>query len=417
LRKSRCRLLRGGAKMKNTKTPRSLRAGLAADRSHEWPEVNSTGKVSIACLVAVGSITGAEAQQAPLPPVTIDAPVERPRPPAAKPTAEQLKVRAALRRQAQQAKQAAQAAQAPAPNAAGAQGPDRDPYADPGAPYKADRLSSQKFSEPIANTPRTITVLTKDVIEDKNATSLKEVTRTTAGLTLGTGEGGNAFGDRFFIRGFDARNDVFVDGVRDPAVSIRENFFTEQIEILRGPASTIGGRGTTGGALNIVTKQAGDTNFYNTEGTLGTDGTRRVTFDVNQVISPTLSVRLDGMAQEAGVAGRQYIYDDRWGSLAAVKWTPTNDMKVTANYVHTDLSALPDFGIPYDKPTLVPFTDAGVPRNTFYGFVNRDFQKTQQDIGTLNGSYEVNDFVTLNNKIRDERSVMNYIGTLPETRP
>jgi catecholate siderophore receptor len=389
--------------------------GNAAEGNDEWLEIKSTGKVSIACLVAVGSITGAEAQQAPLPPVTIDAPVTRPRPPAAKPTAEQLKVRAALRRQAQQAKQAAQAASTPAPNAAGAPAPDRDPYADPGAPYKADRLSSQKFSEPIANTPRTITVLTKDVIADKNATSLKEVTRTTAGVTLGTGEGGNAFGDRFFIRGFDARNDIFVDGVRDPAVSIRENFFTEQIEILRGPASTISGRGTTGGALNIVTKQAGDTNFYNSEGTLGTDGTRRVTFDVNQVISPTLSVRLDGMAQDAGVAGRQYIYDDRWGSLAAVKWTPTNDIKITANYIHTDLSALPDFGVPYDKPALVPFTDAGVPRNTFYGFVNRDFQKTQQDIGTLNGSYEVNEFLKLNNKIRDERSVLNYIGTLPET--
>ena len=78
----------------------------------------------------------------------------------------------------------------------------------------------------------------------------------TAGVTLGTGEGGNAFGDRFFIRGFDARNDVFIDGIRDAGVSVRENFFTEQIEILRGPGSSFAGRGTTGGAINIVTKQA-----------------------------------------------------------------------------------------------------------------------------------------------------------------
>ena len=75
-------------------------------------------------------------------------------------------------------------------------------------------------------------------------------------MTLGTGEGGNAFGDRFFIRGFDARNDVFIDGVRDAGVSVRENFFTEQVEILRGPGSSFAGRGTTGGAINIVTKQA-----------------------------------------------------------------------------------------------------------------------------------------------------------------
>ncbi len=92
---------------------------------------------------------------------------------------------------------------------------------------------------------------------------------------------GNAFGDRFFIRGFDARNDIFVDGVRDPAVSIRENFFTEQIEILRGPASSFAGRGTAGGAINIVTKQATDRNFYKAETIFGSDATKRVTFDVN----------------------------------------------------------------------------------------------------------------------------------------
>ena len=400
--------------MTDTGATKSLRWSNGLDAIIEIPDFNSTGKVTVACLVVAGSIGGAEAQQAPLPPVTIDAPVTRPRPPAAKPSPEQIKARNAIRRQARQAQQAAQTQQAPA-NSNGTLAPDRDPYANPDAPYKADRLSSQKFAEPIANTARSITVLTKDVIEDKNATSLREVTRTTAGVSLGTGEGGNAFGDRFFIRGFDARNDVFVDGIRDPAVSIRENFFIEQIEILRGPASTIDGRGTTGGALNIVTKQAGDTSFYKADGTMGTDGTKRLTFDVNQVISPTLSIRVDGMTQGAGVAGRDYLYDDRWGTLAAVKWTPTDAFKVTANYVHTDLSALPDFGVPYNKPALAPFTDMGVSRNIFYGFVNRDFQKTNQDIGTLNASYAVNDMVTLNNKIRDERSVLNYIGTLPET--
>ncbi len=79
-----------------------------------------------------------------------------------------------------------------------------------------------------------MTVLTQQVLRDKNATSLRDIGRTTAGVTLGSGEGGNAFGDRFFVRGFDVRNDIFVDGIRDPGVSIRENFFTEEVEILRG---------------------------------------------------------------------------------------------------------------------------------------------------------------------------------------
>jgi catecholate siderophore receptor len=396
--------------MNSAKTPRSLRSYIAGELIHEVCD-GSAYKVSVGCLIAVASITGAEAQQTPLSPVTVDAPVVRKKPAATKPTAEQLRVRNALRRAAR-AKQAAQVAAASA-NAA-AQVPDRDPYADPAAPYKAGRLASPKFPEPIVNTPRSITVLTKDILQDKDATSLRDVARTTPGVTLGTGEGGNAFGDRFFIRGFDARNDVFVDGIRDPSVNIRENFFTEQIEILKGPAATIDGRGTTGGALNIITKQATDRNFYNADTTIASDDTRRVTFDVNQVINPTLAIRMDGMWQNAGVAERQYTTDDRWGGAAAVKWTPTDLVKVTANYIHTELNSLPDFGVPYDVQAKLPVTSVGIPRATYYGFVNRDFQKAQQDLATVDGEVRINDFVTLDNKIRAERSVLNYIGTIPE---
>ena len=390
----------------------SLRSRLAADALRAAREATPGRKVTLGCLIAVASISGAEAQ-APLAPVTVEAPVAKKKQTAAKPTAEQLRVRAAVRRAAREkAAQAAAAAAAAAATAALA--PDRDPYADPAAPYKADRLASQKFAEPIVNTPKSITVLTRQVLDDKDATSLKEVARTTAGVTLGTGEGGNAFGDRFFIRGFDARNDVFVDGIRDPAVSIRENFFTEQIEILKGPSSTIDGRGTTGGALNIVTKQATDRSFYNADTTIAGDGTRRVTFDVNQVISPTLAVRMDGMWQNANIAERNDTYDDRGGGLAALKWKPNDSFTLTANYVHTNLWSLPDFGVPYNNLLGAPVTSLGVPRDTFYGFNNRDFQKVQQDFGTINGEYIVNDFITLSNKIRDERSILNYVGTIPE---
>src|SRR4029077_547269 len=203
------------------------------------------------------------------------------------------------------------------------------------------------------------------------------------------------------------RNDIFIDGVRDPAVSIRENFFTEQIEILRGPSSTIGGQGTTGGAINIVTKQATDRNFYDAESTIGTDGTRRVTIDANQVISPTFSVRVDGMFQDAAVAGRDYVFDDRWGGLLAAKWTPSDNIKITASYIHTDLNALPDFGVPYNKLALAPWTDTGVPRNTYYGLVNRDFQKTKQDIGTLGAEFQINDQLSISSKFREGQSILN----------
>jgi catecholate siderophore receptor len=394
--------------------PGSLRSPIAFVTPKDGAELDASLKFTVACLVAAGAVTGAEAQETPLPPVTIDAPTARPKPPAPpKPTAAQIRARNELRRIERERQQQQQAVQ-PAANPAANRAPDASPYADPAAPYKGDRLASPKFTEPLVNTPRSVTVLTREVLADQGATALKDIGRSTAGVTLGTGEGGNAFGDRFFIRGYDARNDIFIDGVRDAGVSIRENFFTEQIEILRGPSATIGGQATTGGAINIVTKQATDRNFYNAEGTIGTDGTRRITIDANQVITPTLSVRVDGMFQDAGVAGRDFVFDDRWGGLIATKWTPSDNVKITASYIHTDLDALPDFGVPYNKLALAPWTDTGVPRNTYYGLVNRDFQKTRQDIGTLAGEFRINDQLTVSNKFREEKSVLNYIGTLPE---
>lgn len=413
--------------MNQAKAPKSLRFRTAINSVNQTVENNSGKTVSaVAGLLAVASFSGAEAQQSSLPPVTVDAPVARPRPAASRPSPDQLRARTALRRAAPSA-QPAQVGAVPFPNAGGLNA-DRNPYANPNAPYMATRVqASGKFPEPILNTPKSITVLTKDVLADQNSTTLKSAVLNTAGVTLGTGEGGNAFGDRFFIRGFDARNDVFLDGMRDAGVSVRENFFTEQVEILRGPGSSFAGRGTTGGAINIVTKQATtEKSFYNMDTTFATDHTKRVVLDVNQVISPTLAIRAGGLFQDAGVAGRNYIKDDRDGGFVAAKWTPLDTVKLYANYIHTNLHGLPDFGVPYYRPNSPtpgnqypstvggPYPDFGVSRNNFYGLVNRDYYSIKQDIGTVGGEVSITPDLTLSNKSRMQRSVLDYIGTLPE---
>jgi catecholate siderophore receptor len=415
--------------MSRVMAPRSLRTTAASNSIDDRLNGYSSSKVSaVAGLVAVASFSGAaEAQQSNLPPVSVDAPVSRAKPAASAPSPEQIRARNALRRAA---KRQQQAKPAPAVTPA-ALPPDRDPYANPAAPYMADRLqASGKFPEPLLNTPKTVTVLTREVLEDKNATTLKQAILSTAGVTLGSGEGGNAFGDRFFIRGFDARNDIFIDGVRDPGVSVRENFFTEQVEILRGPASSFAGRGTTGGAINIVTKEAEtQKSFYNMDTMFGTDQTKRIVLDVDQVITPTFAVRAGGMFQDADVAGRNFVTDDRSGGFIATKWTPSDAVKVTTDYIHTDLHGLPDFGVPYYRPGATtsssnqqfsttaggPYPDFGVNRDNFYGFLNRDFFQVQQDIGTLNTEVHITPDLVLSDKVRASHSLNNYIGTLAES--
>lgn len=401
------------------RAPRSLRS-TAARRALGSNFDAAAGKTvsTVASLIAVASVsTGAQAQQSTLPPVNVDAPKERPRSTAAKPTPEQIRARNALRRAAQRQ----QAVTAPVVDAVGP-APDRDPYADPAAPYKVDHVQAGgKFPEKLVDTPKSITVLSKEVLEDKNATTLKQAILSTAGVTLGSGEGGNAFGDRFFIRGFDARNDIFIDGVRDSGVSVRENFFTEQVEILRGPGSTFSGRGVAGGAINIVTKQATtEKSFYNVDTTFGTDQTKRVTLDVNQVVSPTFAVRAGGLFQDANVAGRDFVKDNRDGAFVATTWKPTDAIKITTDYIHTELTGVPDFGVPYYRPSTTstaggPFPDFGVNRNNWYGQINRDFYRTGQDIGTLNAEVQITPDLMVSNKFRASRSTQNYVGTLPES--
>src|SRR3981189_1190600 len=124
--------------MSKVTAPRSLRFEVAINSVSQTIENNSGKTVTaVAGLIAVASFSGAEAQQSSLPPVTVDAPVARPRPAAARPSADQLRARSALRRAATRS-QPAQVAAVPFPNAGGLSA-DRNPYANPNAPYMAPR--------------------------------------------------------------------------------------------------------------------------------------------------------------------------------------------------------------------------------------------------------------------------------------
>ncbi len=285
------------------------------------------------------------------------------------------------------------------------------PHVDPNAPYKADTSASAKFTEPLLDTPKSVVVITDQVIKDSGAQTFRDLARMQPGVTLGTGEGGNAFGDRIFIRGFDARNDVYVDGVRDPGVGSREIFAVEQIEILKGPSSAFGGRGTTGGAVSLISKQARPGDFGDFEVTLGTDDTRRVTVDVNRSLSETFDVRVNAMVHDSGVAGRDYVTNSRWGVAAAATWRPTERLTLQADYFHLTTDDLPDWGVPYDVTRNEPFN---VGRENFYGVLARDFRETFADIYTARLAYDLAENVTVRSTLRYGQSKNAYTASAPE---
>ncbi|MCY0096892.1 TonB-dependent receptor [Hoeflea ulvae] len=290
-----------------------------------------------------------------------------------------------------------------------------NPYADPDAPFKSDRLANSRLPGSIADTPRTVTAIGKEVLETTGMTSVREIARTTPGISLGFGEGGSAFGDNIYIRGFKANNDLYVDGVRDSGISVHETFNTEQIEVIKGPAGTIGGRGTTGGALDIVTKKAKDISFYEASTTFTSANTKRATIDFNHVLNEQVQVRINALLQDGEVAGRDNVEDDRRGFAAAATIKPSDRFTIEADVAHTVIKQTPDWGIPYLSDNGGPVTEYGVDRNTFYGVVGRDYQDVTQTVGTIKTVYELTDSLKLSNTARYSQSVNDYVLTAPSS--
>ena len=119
--------------------------------------------------------------------------------------------------------------------------------------YAATDPSMQKLTQPIVDTPQSITTVTRAEMDDRAVTNLNDALRTVPGITLGAGE--TSFqGNNIYLRGFLTRNDMFVDGQRDYGYYYRDPFNAENIEVLKGPSSILFGRGSTGGVINQVTK-------------------------------------------------------------------------------------------------------------------------------------------------------------------
>lgn len=191
------------------------------------------------------------------------------------------------------------------------------PVQDRSNDYKVDLPSSPKFTQPLVDTPQTITVVPREVLHEQGATTLTDALRNIPGVgVFSAGENGRtSTGDAVFMRGFDASSSIYVDGVRDVGSIGRDIFNTEQIEVVEGPSGSDFGRSTPTGSINMVTKQPQLEAFTSGSLTLGSANYRRATIDVNRPLAGTddSAVRLNAMVQDAGVPGRDRVKDKRWG--------------------------------------------------------------------------------------------------------
>ena len=277
--------------------------------------------------------------------------------------------------------------------------------------YKVDQSASPKFTAPLLETPKSVTIIPQELIQERGATSMSEVLRTTPGISLGAGEGGTAIGDRAFIRGFDALSSTYIDGLRDTGAQSRDPFNLEQVEITKGTNGTFVGRGSTGGTINLVSKTAKAQDFNAGSATLGTDLTKRLTVDINRVIDGNIGIRLNAMAQDSEVAGRDEVEATKYGFAPTVTFGLNKPTRLTLGYYHYQLDDIPDYGHPFDPSTGRP---VAVNRDNFYGLINRDFRETYYDGATARIEHDLSDAVTVSNTTRYVYAENKYIVTKPD---
>ncbi|HEY3432116.1 MAG TPA: TonB-dependent siderophore receptor [Rhodocyclaceae bacterium] len=310
--------------------------------------------------------------------------------------------------------------------------------------YKVDNAASTKYTAPLVDTPKTVTVITEEVLKETNASSLKEALRTTPGITFGMGEGGSPEGDNPIIRGFNAQASTFIDGLRDPSSQSRNMFAVEQIDVTKGADSAFSGGGAVGGSINLTTKNAKLGNFSEASFGVGTDSYLRGTVDLNRQLNDNSAIRLNLLKEKGDVPGRDSVDYDHLGANVSAAFGLGTATRVTTGLYHYETDDMPDYGIPYNNPvakyntiaagaggsttttppTVAPTLNAtasangdgsplSVNRNNFYGLTGRDFRKTNVDSGTLKIEHDLNDKWVFRNATRYTKSLNDYVASNP----
>lgn len=251
---------------------------------------------------------------------------------------------------------------------------------------EAERLrkaSSPRYTEELVNTPQSVTVVTRETMDQQNLLGLQDVLSTLPGITFGAGEGGGGYGDKINLRGFDATSDITVDGVRDSGLYTRSDIFNvDAIELVNGANSTHSGAGSVGGNINLVSKTAREGDFHNFTIGAGTDRYGRVTADSNFDLDNGVAVRLNAMGHTQDVPGRDHEFEHRWGFAPSIAFGLGSDTRFTLSYLHQEDRNMPQYGVPY---ALNAFNDGplpGIDPDTYFGYRNTSRQEVTQDMLT-----------------------------------
>lgn len=259
-----------------------------------------------------------------------------------------------------------------------------------------------KGNQQLRDIPQSITVVTEKLIDDRNLDTLKEALRNTAGITFQAAEGGE---EDIRLRGFSlaGTGDIFLDGMRDPAFYDRDTFNQDRIEVLRGSASMLFGRGSTGGAVNQVSKVPRLITEHEVTTTVGSHNYKRLTGDFNLHTGENAALRMNVMKTQADNNGAGSSIDKE-GIAGAYRWgIGTADEFLVSLYSLNNNNGI-NYGLPWIRPrasdtsaanTLIP----GLDPTAYYGMAS-DYNGGRAKLATIGHLHRFGDGSELRTQVR-----------------
>ena len=273
--------------------------------------------------------------------------------------------------------------------------PIADDAADPGAIVVTGlrSVTRDKLAIDAIKAPQSISIVDHTLIEHQADTRLEDALKNVPGITLNAGEGA-ARGDTVNLRGFPAYNDIFLDGIRDAAVYTRDSFNLETLEVLKGPSAVLFGRGSTGGAINQVSKAPTLAPQWSATAMGGTNSLIRATADADQPIGRDAAIRITAMGEHSQVSDRDGVRNRRWGIAPSLSLGIGGPDMLTLSYLHQEQDDVPDVGIP-----IINGAPAQVARNLDYGLASDHFRATV-NLATARYRHEFSTAVTVSSTLR-----------------
>lgn len=252
-------------------------------------------------------------------------------------------------------------------------------------------VSAMKTDTLLRDTPQSVTVITRQLMDDQAMQSIADALRYVPGIVTAQGEGNR---DAAVFRGNSSTSDFFIDGIRDDVQYYRDFYNIDSVEAIKGANAMIFGRGGSGGVINRVSKQAGRATVREAAASVGSHGHKRASVDVGGAVSADVAVRVNAMGEQSD-SYRNGVELERKGINPTMTMRAGKNTSVSLGYEHFRDDRIADRGVPSFNGR--PY-DADV--STFFGNAELSPTAVRVNAGSAFIEHDLGNGVLLRNRTR-----------------